>query len=98
MFGVLRHEAERLALEGKPTMILMEAAQERIRMSEDLGDADDRYQLNALVRTHLEDWCTKYIKGKWGFTRELIDAQEALCFTFAKPKEAVRFKLTWGGN
>ena len=103
MFQALKKQSDRIALDKGASVQLGMAEMLRIQEGEGLPAHIDDRNLNYIVRTYLSDWCANNIKGRWELMRD-IDIQtdkaseDVLIFTFANKREAVRFKLTWGGK
>lgn len=103
MFQSLRKEADRLAFEKGASVTLGTAEMLRIYENEGLPQHSDLRQLNFNVRDHLERWCHANIRCRWEMMRDIRLApdqasDDVLIFSFSSKKEAVRFKLTWGGK
>ena len=98
MFHSLRAEADRMAFARGAMIQLGTPEMLRIHEREDLEATDDDRRVNALVRDFLERWCHAYVRCRWEMKREVDMGDDVLQFFFSSKKEAVRFKLTWGGK
>ena len=103
MFGVLRQESDSIALERGAQVDISMPNLLRIQEAEGLDKHTDLASLFFIVRTYLEDWCRANIKGVWRVDKEIIyppdeNTETILRFQFSNKREAVRFKLTWGGR
>ena len=102
MFGTLLKESDDVAFTKGAEVDIKVSSLLRIQEAEGLEKHRDLAQLFYVVRTFLEDWCRGNIKCKWRAHKEIIyppeeSSEEVLRFAFVSRKEAVRFKLTWGG-
>lgn len=102
-FSALKAETRRLAFEKGGCVDINTAAMLRIYESEGLEQHADLQQLSYNVRSFLSDWIMENINGHWSLERELLmkagaNSEDILRFHFSKKSEAVRFKLTWGGE
>lgn len=99
MFHSLKAESDRMAFERGAMVQLGLDEMRRIQENENLEDADDDRRLNFIVRDYLERWCHANVRCRWEMNREVADViGDVLQFSFSSKKEAVRFKLTWGGK
>lgn len=103
MFGALKKESDSIAFERGSSVTLGLAEIIRIRESEQLESTDSELRLNFIVRDYLSQWCRDNIKGRWELLRDIrmepgVNSEDVLIFKFTNRREAVRFKLTWGGQ
>ena len=103
MFNALKQESNRLGFERGASVTLGTAEMLRISDNENLQQHDDLRHLNFLVRSFLEQWCRDNITCRWELERDIAfepdtAAEDILRFSFSRKREAVRFKLTWGGR
>lgn len=103
MFNSLKQEAGRLAFERGASVTLGTAEMLRISSNENLEPHDDLRRLNFLVRNHLAQWCRDNITCRWELERDIAfepdtASEDVLRFSFSRKRDAVRFKLTWGGK
>ena len=98
MFQSLKAASKSIALEGGSQVVIGEAAQWRICETEGLGPPADKHQANYHCRSFLYEWGSRNIKGTWAMDRDIENGEEILRLIFQRKKEAVRFKLTWGGR
>lgn len=103
MFGILRGFQEDLARATWSRVIIPHTAFARINEIEDY-DSDPNFIRVKLVIANpidkaeqiLNRWCKDHIKGRF-FNDQVTDYSMGICYRFQRPKEAVLFKLTWGG-
>jgi len=90
--------ADEMAMNDSEIFMIKESHQQEIREQENLGDSEDRYRTNYLVRSFLSDWLHRYVKGRWELNRDIYEGEEVLVIRIQRKKDAVLFKLTWGGK